>query len=88
MAQTLPWSWTSDTTLREVATDRAQMRDSEPIEVDGRFVGVAVTHRLGVRFIAVNDRVGDMHQSVWPTLDYARRAARQLFRSKSLANSF
>jgi hypothetical protein len=29
-----------------------------------------------------------MHQSVWPTLDYARRAARQLFRSKSLTNWF
>jgi hypothetical protein len=88
MPLTLPWSRTIDTTSRQVASDRAQVRASEPIAVDGVFVGIAVTHQLGVRFIAVSGRVGDMHQSVWPTLDYARRAARQLFRSKSLTNWF
>lgn len=88
MALTLPWSLTINTRARQVVTDRVQLRDSEPVEVDGVFVGVAVTHQLGVRFIAVNDRVGDMDQSIWPTLEYARRAARHLLRSKSAANSF
>jgi hypothetical protein len=88
MALTLPWSRTINTKSRQEATDGVQLRDSEPIEVDGVLVGVAVTHQLGVRFIAANDRVGDMDQSVWPTLEYARQAARHLFGSKSLVNSF
>jgi hypothetical protein len=88
MALTLPWSRTIYIISRQEVTDRVQQRDSEPIEVDGVLVGVAVTHQLGVRFIAANDLLGDMDQSVWPTLEYARQAARQLFGSKSLADSF
>ncbi len=87
MALTLPWLRTVNTRSRQEVTDSVQLRDSEPIEVDGVFVGVAVTHQLGVRFIAANDLVGDMDQSVWPTLEYAHQAARHLFGSKSLANS-
>jgi len=88
MALTLPWLRTINTTSRQEVTDRVQRRDSEPIEVGGVLVGVAVTHQLGVRFIAANDLLGDMDQSVWPTLEYARQAARQLFGSKSFADSF
>jgi len=64
------------------------MRHSRPIEVDGVFLGAAVEHELGVRFIAVDVRVADMDQSIWPTLDYAYRSARQLFKSARAANPF
>jgi hypothetical protein len=62
------------------------MRHSRPVEVDGVFLGVAVEHELGVRFIAVDVRVNGMDQSIWPTLDYAYRSARQLFKSARAAN--
>jgi hypothetical protein len=61
------------------------MRQSYPIEVDGVFLGAAVEHQLGVRFIAVHVRVTDMDQSIWPNHDYAYRSARQLFKSGRLA---
>jgi hypothetical protein len=57
------------------------MRHSQPIQVDGVFLGVAVEHELGVRFIAIDGQVTDMDQSIWPTLDHAYRSARQLFKS-------
>ena len=61
------------------------MRQSYPIEVDGVFLGAAVEHELGVRFIAVDVRVTGMDQSIWPNRDYAYRSARQLFKSVRLA---
>ncbi len=64
---------------------RVPMRQSHPIEVDGVFLGAAVEHELGVRFIAVDVRVTDMDQSIWPSRDYAYRSARQLFKSARLA---
>jgi hypothetical protein len=64
------------------------MRHSSPVEVDGVFLGAAVEHELGVRFIAVDVRVSEMDQSIWPTLDYAYRSARQLFKSGRAANPF
>jgi hypothetical protein len=64
------------------------MRRSRPIEVDGVFLGAAVDHELGVRFIAVDVRVSEMDQSIWPTLDYAYRAARQLFKFGRAADPF
>jgi hypothetical protein len=64
------------------------MRRSRPIEVDGVFLGAAVEHELGVRFIAADVRVTEMDQSIWPTLDYAYRSARQLFKSGRAANPF
>ncbi len=69
------------------AGPRVPMRQSRPIEVDGVFLGAAVEHELGVRFIAVDDRVTEMDQSIWPTLDYAYRSARQLFKSGRSASS-
>jgi hypothetical protein len=65
----------------------APMRYSRPIEVDGVFLGAAVEHELGFRFIAVDVRVSEMDQSIWPTLDYAYRSARQLFKSGRAAGS-
>jgi hypothetical protein len=64
------------------------MRHSRPIEVDGVFLGAAVEHELGVRFIAVDVRVTEMDQSIWPTLDYAYRSVRQLYKSGRAASSF
>jgi hypothetical protein len=64
------------------------MRHSRPIEVDGVFLGAAVEHELGIRFIAVDVRVSEMDQSIWSTLDYAYRTARQLFKSSRAANPF
>lgn len=66
---------------------RVAMRHSRPIEVDGVFLGAAVEHELGVRFIAVDVRVTAMDRSIWPTLDHAYRSARQLFKSGRLATS-
>lgn len=59
------------------------LRESEAIEIDGVLLGAVATHQLGVRFIAANDCVNDMDQSVWPTPEYAHRAARQLFRTNT-----
>jgi hypothetical protein len=63
-------------------------RSLQPIEVDGVFLGAAVEHELGVRFIAVDARVTEMDRSIWPTLDYAYCSARQLFKSGRPAGSF
>jgi len=64
------------------------MRQSRPIKVDGVFLGAAVEQELGVRFVAVDVRVTEMDQSVWPNLDYAYRSARQLSKSGRAANPF
>ncbi len=66
---------------KDAGARRLPMQQSEPIEVDGVFLGVAVKHELGVRFIAVDRRVADMDQSIWPTLQYANSSARQLYKS-------
>lgn len=60
---------------------RVPMRHSVTVEVDGVFLGVAVEHELGVRFIAVHDRVREMDQSLWPTVQYAHSSAKQLFKA-------
>jgi hypothetical protein len=72
---------------RPSAVRSVPMRNSRPVEVDGVFLGAAVEHELGVRFIAVDARVREMDQSIWPTLDYACSSARQLFKSGRLASS-
>jgi hypothetical protein len=64
------------------------MRRSRPIEVDGVFLGAAVEHELGVRFIAVDVCVSEMDQSIWPSVDYAYRSARQLFKAARAATPF
>jgi hypothetical protein len=64
------------------------MRHSHPIEVDGVFLGAAVEHELGVRFIAVDVRVTDMDQSIWPNIDHAYRSVRQVFKSGGLGQPY
>jgi hypothetical protein len=59
---------------------RVPIRYARPIEVDGVFLGTVVEHERGVRFIAVDDRVTEMDQSLWPNLDCAHQSALQLFR--------
>jgi hypothetical protein len=70
---------------QQAGKQRVPMRQSAPIEVDGVFLGAAVEHELGVRFIAVDVRVTGMDQSIWPNVEYAYRSARQLFKSGRLA---
>ena len=51
------------------------------IEADGVFLGAAVSlpDAQGWRFVAANDRVGNLHGTIVPTLMDARRLARQAF---------
>jgi hypothetical protein len=65
----------------ELKQPRVPMRHSTIIEVDGTFLGVAVAHDLGVRFIAVHVQLKEMDQSIWPTVKYAHQSAKQLFKS-------
>jgi hypothetical protein len=64
------------------------MRRSRPIEVDGTLVGEVERHELGVRFIAMDVRVTEMDQSIWPNLGYAYRSTRQLFKSTRSSHPF
>jgi hypothetical protein len=52
----------------------------QPIEIGGVLLGAVVPHALGFSFIAADRRVADMDNSIWPTPDYARDAAVQLYR--------
>jgi hypothetical protein len=70
---------------REDGRTFASIPQSQLIEMGGVFLGIAVEHELGVRFIAMDAQVTDMDQSIWPTLKYARRSAQQLFRSSRVA---
>ena len=56
--------------------------DSKVIEVDGAFVGGVIRHELGFRFVAVDPRLADMDQSIWPTLRSAQVAAARFLRSR------
>ena len=38
-------------------------------------------HDMGYQFIAVDARVADMDQSVWPSMEYARSSVLQFFRA-------
>jgi hypothetical protein len=58
----------------------SSMRKSETVEVQGMFVGVAMKHALGYRFLAVDHSVLDMDESIWPTLAHLQRAAAQRHR--------
>lgn len=87
MMLTLLHPWKATAWMRLTETEQVPAQESETIESDGVVLGTVVRHQLGVRFIAANDRLTDMDQSVWPTQEYARRAARQMFGSKYSANS-
>ena len=53
---------------------------SETIEIRGALVGMAVQHALGYRFMAADQSVLDMTESIWPTLDDLRGAVAQQHR--------
>ena len=53
------------------------MLQSHIIEVDGAFVGVAVSIDRGYRFVATDFRLEELDTSIWPTLDEVRRLARR-----------
>jgi hypothetical protein len=48
---------------------------SRPIEVQGRFLGVAVTHETAWRFVAVHPSVGDIDGATFPNPAEAKRVA-------------
>ena len=50
------------------------MHDSHVIEVSGQFAGAAVSHGGRFRFIAVDLRVEELDNSVWPSLPDMQRA--------------
>ena len=51
------------------------MLASRPIEVQGRFLGVAVTHEAAWRFIATHPAVGDIDGATFPSPAEAKRVA-------------
>ena len=56
-------------------------QSATPIAVDGKHVGTAINHQLGVQFLALDARVSDMDHSIWPSVDYAERAASQMLKA-------
>ena len=51
------------------------MHTSRPIEVRGRFIGVAVTHAAAWRFVATDPVVEDLDGATFPTPAEAQRVA-------------
>jgi hypothetical protein len=60
------------------------MLKSHVIEVDGTFVGAAVRQSDGFRFVAVDYRLEELHDSVLPSLADLERLARKLLLTGSL----
>ena len=54
------------------------MHQSHVIEVSGHFAGVAVAHDGRFRFVAVDPRLEDLDNSIWPSLPDVRRVAGHL----------
>ena len=53
------------------------MLQSHVIDIDGRFVGVAVRLDQGFRFIAADPRAEELGEIIWPGIDDIRRMARR-----------
>jgi hypothetical protein len=53
------------------------MLQSHVIDIDGRFVGIAVRLDQGFRFIAADPRTEDLGEIIWPRIDDLRRMARR-----------
>jgi hypothetical protein len=60
-----------------LATRIQSMLQSHVIDIDGRFVGVALRLDRGFRFIAVDPRVEDLGEIIWPRIDDIYRMARR-----------
>ena len=54
------------------------MHQSHVIEVSGHFAGTAVSHSGAFRFVAVDPRVEELDESIWPSLPDVQRVARHL----------
>lgn len=55
------------------------MTRSHPIEIGGRFVGVAVQASTDWQFVAIDARLGDLHGASFPSTAEAARVARLVF---------
>ena len=57
------------------------MHTSQIVQIDGVFVGTAVTLPFsnGLRFVAVDPRVDELDGSIWPTMKDIEQLTRQLF---------
>jgi hypothetical protein len=53
------------------------MLKSHVIDIDGRFVGVAIRLDRGFRFVAVDPCVEDLGEVMWPAIEDIRRMARR-----------
>lgn len=49
------------------------MQQSHVIEVSGQFAGAAITDGSRFRFVAVDPRVEELDDSIWPSLPDVRR---------------
>ena len=55
------------------------MLQSHVIEVNGAFVGAAITTGSGFRFRAVHLQVEELDESTWQSLDELKRVVKHLF---------
>jgi len=55
------------------------MRQSHVIEISGQFAGAAVAHNGRFRFIAVDPRVEELDDSIWPSLPDVQRVVQHLW---------
>ena len=60
------------------------MLQSHIITIDGAFVGAAVRLDRGYRFVATDQRVGDLHGAICPSLEEVRHRANRLWRGVGL----
>ncbi len=54
------------------------MHQSHVIEVSGQFAGAAISHCGAFRFIAVDPRVEELNESIWPSLPDVQRVVGHL----------
>jgi len=54
------------------------MQQSHVIEIAGQFAGFAVSHEGKFRFVAVDARVEELEDSLWPSLPAVRRVVRHV----------
>jgi len=59
------------------------MHRSQPIAIDGRFLGVAVAEAAAWRFIATDPLVEDIDGATFPDVAEATRVARLVLRRES-----
>jgi hypothetical protein len=63
------------------------MQHSRVIEISGQFAGVAIPHEGKFRFIAIDTRVEELDDSIWPTVADVRRVVRRLMTTSSLPSA-